>query len=150
MLTIRLVVVLALSAIQARIHLGTATNTLPNLGQGDLGSNAQDFANNFVPDGQRVRAASPIATYGVHVTGTDTTAFDLDVDVVVAKGTRGPGVFLKFEPFFGGWGLKATELVRIGHCSFATNMKVKFKVAISAEWMTGMTWSTRFCNARRV
>lgn len=90
MLAVRLVLVLALVALQARPDLSTDTDSLADLGESDFGTDAHDLADDFVSDGQRVRAVAPVAADGVAVTGADTAAFCLDIHVVVAKGSGLP------------------------------------------------------------
>lgn len=89
-LAVRLVLVLALATLQARVHLRTNTDSLADLGQRHLGANANDLANDFVSHSQRVGAVAPIAADGVAIAGTDTAALCLDVDIIVAKGSRLP------------------------------------------------------------
>ena len=113
MLAVRLIVILALPTLEARPNLRTNTNTLTNLGERHLGPDLENLADNLVADGERVWAATPIAANGVQVTGADTTALNLDVNVVVAKRTGIPRVFFKFSPFLGTGGLEAGELFRV-------------------------------------
>lgn len=114
-LAVRLIVVLALLALQARVHLSTDTDALADLGHGDLLANLEDLANDLVADSERVRAASPVAGDGVHVAGADTAALDLDVDIVRAKGAGGPGVLLELKPILRRGGLEARELFGVRH-----------------------------------
>jgi hypothetical protein len=90
MLAVRLVLVLALAALQARPDLSTDTDSLADLGESDFGTDTHDLADDFVSNGQRVRAVAPVTADGVTVTGADAAAFSLDVDVVVAKGSGLP------------------------------------------------------------
>ena len=110
-LTVGLVVVLALTAVLARPNLRTSTNTITDLGEGDLVAYAENLADNLVADSERVRAGTPVAADGVTITGADTTALDLDVNIVLAKGTRLEGVLLEVGPVLGAGGLEALELV---------------------------------------
>lgn len=114
-LAVRLVVVLALTALEARPDLGADTDALADLGEGHLGTDLEDLADDLVADSQRVRAAAPFAADGVQVAGADTAALNLDVDVVVAKGARGPRVLFKVLPFLGAGGLEARELFGVRH-----------------------------------
>lgn len=117
MLAVGLVLVLALTAVKARVDLGTDTDALAGLGESDLGADTEDLADDFVSDGKRVGGVgAPFAVDLVKVTGADTAGVNLDVDVVVAKGTGLPGVLFKLEELFGAGGLKALELVRDRHC----------------------------------
>lgn len=113
MLAVRLIVILALPALEARPNLRTNTNTLTNLGERHLGPDLENLADNLVADGERVWAATPIAANGVQVTGADTAALNLDVDVVVAKGPGIPRVLFKLLPFLGTGSLEARELFRV-------------------------------------
>lgn len=113
MLAIRLIVILALPALEARPDLRSDTNSLTNLGERHLGPDLENLADNLVADGERVRAATPIAAYSVQVTGADTAALNFDVDVVIAKGTGIPGVLFKLLPFLGTGSLEARELFRV-------------------------------------
>lgn len=113
-LAVRLVLVLALAALQARVYLRTNTNSLANLGQRHLGADADDLANDFVSHRQRVGAVAPIAADGVAITGTDTAALCLDIDIIVAKGSGLPRALLKLEPLASAGGLEAGKLV--GNC----------------------------------
>lgn len=112
---VRLVVVLALSALEARVDLGANTDALADLNQADLGANLEDLADNLVADGQRVWAVTPVAVDGVLVAGADTAGLDLDVDIVVAKGTRLPRALLEIQPVLLAGGLEAFELVGVSH-----------------------------------
>jgi hypothetical protein len=51
----------------------------------------------------------------VTITGADTAALDLDVDIVLAKGTRLEGVLLEVGPVLGAGGLEALELIGDRH-----------------------------------
>lgn len=86
-LTVGLIVILALMALKTRPDLGTSTDTVADLSESDLVTNTENLANNLVAYGERIRATAPVAADGVTVTGADTTALDLDVDIVLAKGT---------------------------------------------------------------
>lgn len=115
-LAVGLVLVLALAAVKARVDLGADTDALAGLGESDLGADTEDLADDFVSDGKRVGGVrTPFAVDLVKVTGADTAGVDLDVDVVVAKGTGLPGVLFKLEELFGAGGLEALELVRDRH-----------------------------------
>lgn len=114
-LAVGLVVILALTALEARIHLSTSTDAVANLGQRHLVADTDNLADNLVTDGQRVGAFTPVAADGVTVAGADAAALDLDVDVVVAKGTGLEGVLFKVGPSLGAGGLEALELFRERH-----------------------------------
>lgn len=89
-LAVRLVLILALAALQARVDLSTDTDSLADLCKSDFRTDPDDLADDFMSDGQRVWAVTPVTADGVTVTGADTAAFCLDVDVVVAKGSGLP------------------------------------------------------------
>lgn len=114
-LTVGLIVVLALVALKTRPDLGTSTDTVTDLCESDLITNTENLANNLVAYSERIRAATPVAADGVTITGADTAALDLDVDIVLAKGTGLKRVLLEVGPVFGAWGLKALELVGNRH-----------------------------------
>lgn len=84
-LAVRLIVILALAAILTRVDLSTATDSLPNLGESHLGTDAKDLSNNLMSDGERVRAVTPIAANLVSVAGAYAAAFNLEVDVIIAE-----------------------------------------------------------------
>jgi hypothetical protein len=114
-LAVGLVVILALAAIQARPNLGTSTNTVANLGETDLVAYTKNLADNLVADSKRVRAATPVSADGMTITGANTAALDLDVDIVLAKRTRLERVLLEVGPVLGAGGLEALELVGDRH-----------------------------------
>jgi len=89
-LAVRLVLVLALTALQAGVDLSTDTHSLADLCESDLGTDTDDLAYDFVSNSQRVRAVAPVTADGVTITGADTAAFSLDIDVVVTKGSGLP------------------------------------------------------------
>lgn len=114
-LTVGLVVILALTALKTRPNLGTSTDTVADLCESDLITNTKNLANNLVAYSERIRATAPVAADGVTITGADTTALDLDVDIVLAKGTGLKRVLLEVGPVLGAGGLKALELVGNRH-----------------------------------
>lgn len=114
-LAVGLVVVLALTAFKARVDLGTNTDTITLLSQRHFGADAKDLANDFVADGQRVRATAPFAADGVQVTGADTTALNLDINIVVAKRTRLPRALLEVEVVLGVGCLETLKVVGDAH-----------------------------------
>lgn len=115
-LTVRLIVVLALLTLQARIHLRTDTNTLTDLGESDLVANLDDLADDLVADGEGVGTAAPVAGDGVQVAGANAAALDLDINVVRTEGAGRPGVLFELKPVLGGGGLEAGELLGVRHC----------------------------------
>jgi hypothetical protein len=115
MLTVGLVVVLALTTLKTRPNLSTSTDTVADLCESDLITNTENLANNLVAYSERIRATAPIAADGVTITGANTTALDLDVDIVLAKGTGLKRVLLEVGPVLGAGGLKALELVGNRH-----------------------------------
>jgi hypothetical protein len=108
-----LVVVLALLALQAAVDLSTNTDTLSNLGEGDLGANLDDLADNLVTDGERVRAVTPVTVDLVHVTGADTAALNLDINVLLVEGTGSKVILLEVGPVLKTGGLEARELLGV-------------------------------------
>lgn len=112
-----LVVVLALLALQAAVDLSTNTDALANLGEGNLGTNTDDLADDLVADSEGVRAVTPIAVDLVHVAGADTAAFNLDIDILLVERARSEGVLLEVGPVLEAGGLVALELFGVvDHC----------------------------------
>lgn len=105
------VVVVALTALAARPNLGTDTNTLANLSEGDLGSDAENLADDLVSNSQRIGAVTPVAANSVPVTGTNTTALDLDVDIIVAKGAGLPLALGELGPVRSAGRLETLKLI---------------------------------------
>lgn len=114
-LAVGLIVVLALTAVQTRPDLGTSTDTVADLCERDLVTNTKNLANNLVADSKRVGAFTPVSTDGMAITGADTTALDLDVYIVLAKGTGLKRVLLEVGPVLGAGGLEALELIGDRH-----------------------------------
>lgn len=114
-LAVRLIVILALATILTRVNLSTAADALSNLGERHLGTDAQNLSHNLVPDGERVRAVAPVAANLVSVAGADTAAFDLEVDVIVAKRSGLPRVLFEILPVVERGRLEALELVGDRH-----------------------------------
>lgn len=115
MLAVGLVVILALTAVKARVDLSTSTDTVTDLGERHLVTDAEDLADDLVADGQRVRALTPVTADGMTVAGADTAALDLDINVMVAKGTGLEGVLLEVGPVLGAGRLETLELVGDRH-----------------------------------
>jgi hypothetical protein len=134
-LTVCLIVILALPALKAGIALGTDTNTLALLDQGHLGSDTDSLSNNLwyptkvsrsqkgihyerehtVTDSKRKVLLAPTSTKCVDITSTDATAFNFDVDIVVAKWLGLELVLVEFEPCVRSVDLEALELLWIRH-----------------------------------
>lgn len=87
-LAVGLVVILALTAVHTGPNLGTGADTVSNLGESDLVAYTEDLADNLVADSKRVRAGTPVSADGVAITGANTAALNLNVDIVFTKGTR--------------------------------------------------------------
>jgi hypothetical protein len=68
-----------------------------------------------VADSKRVRAFTPISADGMAITGADTAALDLDVYIVLAKGTGLKRVLLEVGPVLGAGRLEALELIGDRH-----------------------------------
>jgi hypothetical protein len=119
-LAVGLIVVLALMALKTRPNLGTSTDTVADLSESDLITNTENLANNLVAYGERIRAAAPVTADGVAIAGADTAALDLDVDIVLAKGTGLKRVLLEVGPVLGAGGLKALELVGNRHDEYGS------------------------------
>lgn len=79
------VITLALWALQASPDLGANTGSVTDLECRDLGSNLNDLTNDFVTNGNWCRRITPASSNGVYIGAADTTAFDLDVHIVVAE-----------------------------------------------------------------
>lgn len=111
-----LVVVLALLALEAAVNLSTDTDTLADLCESDLVTDANDLADDLVADSKRVRARAPVTVDLVHVTGADTAALNLNVDILWVEGTRSEGVLLEIGPVLQTRRLESSELLRVvGH-----------------------------------
>jgi len=80
-----LVVTLALRALQASPDLSSHAHSVALFDGLNLGSDLDGFANDLVSDTDWEWCITPSTVDGVDVTTTDTTAFDLDVNVVVSK-----------------------------------------------------------------
>ena len=124
---VRLVVVLALSALEAAPDLGAHANALAGLGERHLGAHTEDLANNLMTYSEGAMAVAPIAADGMHIAGANAAAVDLDIHIVVGQGTRFPGVFLEVLPFLFAWRLEASELVWDRHVERETLRKKKEK-----------------------
>ena len=85
MWAIILIVALALWALQTRPDLGTDTSTVADLECRDLGANFYNFANDFMANGDGSWRFTPTSSDGMDIGTADTTALDLDVDIVVTK-----------------------------------------------------------------
>jgi hypothetical protein len=114
-LAVGLIVILALTAVQTRPDLGTSTDTVADLCERDLVANTKNLANDLVADSKRVRAFTPVSADGMAITGANTTALDLDVYIVLAKGTGLKRVLLEVGPVLGAGGLEALELIGDRH-----------------------------------
>lgn len=86
MWAIVLIVTLALWALQARPNLGTDTSTVADLECRDLGANFYDLANDLMTDGDWCWRFTPTSCDGMNIGTADTTALNLDVNIVVAEG----------------------------------------------------------------
>jgi hypothetical protein len=84
-----LIVRLALGTFHARLYLGSNTNTVTWLDSFDLGSNSQDLANDLVANAdRRVSNLPPTSRDCMDIRATDSTAFVLDIDIVILKDLR--------------------------------------------------------------
>lgn len=110
-----LIVVLALAALQAGVNLSSNTNSLSLLGERHLGPNPEDLADDLVSYGERIRTGAPVTADGVPITGADTTALNLDIDIIVAQRSWLPRVLLEVQPVISTGRLEAGELFRISH-----------------------------------
>lgn len=75
-------------ALQTCLDLSTDANTVSHLDSGHLVSNLDGFANDFMTDTDGQWAFSPASSDGVDIGATDTTAFNLNVDVAVFEWFR--------------------------------------------------------------
>jgi hypothetical protein len=80
------VAVLAVNALEARLGLGTNTDTVADLDVLDLLANTDSLADNLVADAARVGSWAPTGGKHVDVRTADTAVGDLDVDVGLLKG----------------------------------------------------------------
>lgn len=115
MLTVRLIVVLALSAGQARVNLGADADAVADLGEGDLWANLEDLADDLMANSEWVGALAPVSRDGVLVRGANAASLDLNIDIIVAQGPWRPRTLLEVGPFLGTGGLETGELLGIRH-----------------------------------
>ena len=66
-------------------------------------------------DGEGIGLWTPIAADSVNIAGTDPTAFDLDIHIVVTKWLRVEFLLLEIEPCLGARHLEPRKLVWIRH-----------------------------------
>ncbi len=85
--TVRLIVVLAVAALEARVYLSPNTDPLADLGERHGGAHPDHFANDLVADGKRVGHLTPVASNGMYITGAYAAALDLNVEIIVANRT---------------------------------------------------------------
>lgn len=85
LLAVRLVVLLALRAVQAGRDLRTNADAVANLDGRHLGADLDGRSDDFMAGNDGVVLVAPAARHGVEVGAADAAACDLDIDVVVAK-----------------------------------------------------------------
>ena len=73
-------------ASEASLDLSSYANSIANFDGGDLVTNLDCLANDFVADTDWQRSFTPTAIDRVDVTSTDTACLDLDVDVTILEG----------------------------------------------------------------
>lgn len=126
-----LVVILALSAVEAGVALSSDTHALAFLDQGHLGADTDGRSNDFldcqldpvshwvccrtVANREGELLVAPATVNGVYIASADTAALDLDIDIIVAKGLGLELVLVKFEPGVRPVDLEASELLGIRH-----------------------------------
>jgi len=133
LLAVCFVIVLALTAVEARVALGTDANTLALLDERDFRPDTDSLPNNLFPSVSHISLArkrdgpdtvsngegemlwAPTTTDGVYVAATNAAALNLDVDIVVPKGLGLEFILVKVGPGLGPVDLEARELVGIGH-----------------------------------
>lgn len=112
---VRLVVVLALAALEARPRLGADADALAGLDQGDLGADAQGLADDLVADGQGEVLVAPASGDRVDVAAADAARLDLDLYIIVAKGLHVKLVLVELGPGVGRLDLETGILVVLRH-----------------------------------
>lgn len=126
-----------MATVQAGVNLGPDPDSLIHLCECHLRAHAENRPNDLMADSKRVGHLAPIAASGVHVTCTHPTAFYLDIDIVISKGSRLPSTFLKIEPFFSAWNLEPTKFLGIRHggdrsemcfCTEAIELEVQWRL----------------------
>jgi hypothetical protein len=133
MAAVRLIIVLALAAIEAGVYLRSYSNSLPSFNESDLGSNAESRADNFcfsrqhlisrsvvdteltMADAEREFLLSPTSTDRMQITGADTARLDLNINIVITKGLRLKLIEVKLGPFLRILNLEAFEGVWVNH-----------------------------------
>ena len=80
-----LVVALALLALQTRPDLSSNTNTIPDLCAGDLVADLDSLANDLMSNTDGQGDFAPSSSDSMNIRATDTTALNLDVNVVGAE-----------------------------------------------------------------
>ena len=63
------------------MDLGTNANTISDFHSGHLAANSHGFADYFMPYANRQRHSSPSAGDRMHISATDATRIDFDVDI---------------------------------------------------------------------
>ena len=89
-LAVCFIIILALGALKTAVDLSTNTNTLSSLDECHLGANSEGLSDNLMTDSKRSVARTPILSNGVSVRSAHTTAFDLNIYIVVGKWARSP------------------------------------------------------------
>ena len=142
---VRLIVVLALLALQTRVALRANANSFSGLDERDFRSNTECCANDFcflcqLPtsshshshshlgnkrgtlDGkhtmsytEREMLLAPSSRHGMQVARTNTTSLDLDIDIVVAERLGLELIELELSPMLGILDLEALERIWINH-----------------------------------
>jgi len=83
-----LLVTLAVDALSAGTDLSTDTDSLALLELGDLVTNSEDLANDFVSNTERKRSVAPSTSDAVHVGAANTAGIDRDIDIVLLEGLQ--------------------------------------------------------------
>ena len=151
--TIRLIVILALLALQTRVALRTDTDSLSRLDERDFRSNTECRPNDLciscqlpalpltciqlktngwkkehtMPNTQREMLFPPPSRNSMQITRTDPTSLDLDIDIVVPKRLGLKLIQLKLSPVLRILDLEALESIWVHHfafCSFSITTSI--------------------------
>jgi hypothetical protein len=85
MAAIRLVVIIALIAVETRVDLSAHTDSRTSFDERYFGTDSDSSPDDFVAAAQRPVLGSPFTGEGVDIRATDAACLDLNVDVKVFK-----------------------------------------------------------------
>lgn len=116
MRAIVLILRLAQLTLQARPDLGANSDTIALLDVLDGLSDLDSLADHLVADAKRALEFTPATSDGVDVRAANTTALDLDVDVMVLERLGLELVLVVFGPSLGRVDDEALKSVWVAHC----------------------------------